>query len=89
MTSRRDFLRAGTGAGLGAVLGVQPLSGAPAVHTRRRVDPTCVASGNGLEAVRIALDALGRGETTVEAVVSSTRQVSSLRWTAARPSAVR
>ncbi|HSM06560.1 MAG TPA: N(4)-(beta-N-acetylglucosaminyl)-L-asparaginase [Longimicrobiales bacterium] len=75
MTSRRDFLRAGTGAGLGAVLGVQPLSGAPAVHTRRRVEPTCVASGNGLEAVRIALDALARGDTTVEAVVQGVNVV--------------
>jgi N4-(beta-N-acetylglucosaminyl)-L-asparaginase len=75
VTTRRDFLRAGTGVGLGAVLGVERLAAAPAVHTRRLVEPVCVASANGLEAVRIALDALSRGDTTVEAVVQGVNVV--------------
>jgi N4-(beta-N-acetylglucosaminyl)-L-asparaginase len=33
------------------------------------VTPVCIASGNGLEAVQVALDALAAGSTTVEAVV--------------------
>ncbi|MEJ2539827.1 MAG: N(4)-(beta-N-acetylglucosaminyl)-L-asparaginase [Gemmatimonadota bacterium] len=70
MTTRRDFLRTGTGAGLGAVLGASRLAAAPAPGVgSRRVDPVCIASGNGLEAVRIALEELDRGATTVEAVV--------------------
>lgn len=70
MTTRRDFLRTGTGAGLGAVVGIHRVPGfqAPAV-VPRRATPVCIASGNGLGAVTRALDELDAGATTIEAVV--------------------
>lgn len=70
MTTRRDFLRAGTGAGLGAAIGLRPtgLLGAPAV-LRKRVVPVCVASGNGIRTVERAMAELDAGELTVDAVV--------------------
>lgn len=70
MTTRRDFIRTSAGAGVGAAFGVLPTAvrGAPAV-IRRRVTPTCVASANGLAAVSRAIQELGRGASTIEAVV--------------------
>lgn len=71
MTTRRDFLRASSFAGVGAALGAarpDSLAAAPA-FLRARVTPVSVASANGLESVRGALDALAQGATTVEAVV--------------------
>ena len=70
MTTRRDFLRTGTGAGLGAVVGLDRLAiPAPPVVRRPVARPVCVASGNGVAAVSRALDELDAGATTVEAVV--------------------
>lgn len=74
MTTRRDFLRASTCAGVSVALGSAPLSAAPLV-TRSRVTPVCIASGNGLEAVQVAMDALASGSTTVEAVVRGVNRV--------------
>jgi N4-(beta-N-acetylglucosaminyl)-L-asparaginase len=71
MTTRRDFLRTTTGAGVGAAVGVvspRALVGAPAV-VRARLTPVCVASANGLGAVARAIDELDGGASTVEAVV--------------------
>lgn len=77
MTSRRDFVRA-TGAGLGAAVvgafpfgseaGAAPLSGAPAVH-RARVRPVAISSDNGQAAVARAMEVMGAGGDTLEAVV--------------------
>lgn len=71
MASRRDFIRT-AGAGLGAAaLGsvpLSPLQGAP--HIRSRVvQPAAIASANGLEAVRHALQTLEDGGDTLEAVI--------------------
>lgn len=71
MTTRRDFLRAGTGIGMGAVIGVAPdrlIEGAPAVHVSR-VTPVSVSSANGLVAVTRAMEELAGGASTIEAVV--------------------
>ena len=71
MATRRDFIRVSAGAGVGATLGgTLPAGGfaAPAVITGR-VEPTCVASGNGVAAVARALEELEAGATTIEAVV--------------------
>ena len=70
MSTRRDFIKASTGVGVGAALGVAPapLSGAPSVVVRR-VTPVCVASGNGLQAVQRALEELAAGASTIDAVV--------------------
>ncbi len=70
MSTRRDFIKAGTGVGVGAALGVVPrtLEGAPAVVVRR-VTPVCIASANGLAAVERAMSELSAGSTTIEAVV--------------------
>ena len=70
MTTRRDFIRASAGMGAGAALGgfPEPLLGAPAV-VLRRVTPTCVASGNGLQAVARAIEELASGASTIDAVV--------------------
>lgn len=71
MTTRRDFLRATTGVGVGAVFGATHpagLLGAPALRPSR-ITPVCVASGNGLAAVSRALAELDAGASTVEAVV--------------------
>jgi N4-(beta-N-acetylglucosaminyl)-L-asparaginase len=70
MTSRREFIRT-AGAGVGAAaLGAVPrsLDGAPYVLTRA-VEPTVVASANGLQAARHALATLHAGGDTLEAVV--------------------
>lgn len=70
MGNRRDFIKTGTGVGVGAALGIVPrtLEGAPAV-IRRRVTPVAVASANGLEAVARAIRELEGGASTIEAVV--------------------
>lgn len=70
MTTRRDFIRTSAGVGAGAALGAlpTPVLGAPAV-VLRSVTPTCVASANGLAAVARAIEELGRGASTIEAVV--------------------
>ncbi len=70
MTTRRDFIRASADMGAGAALGgfPEPLLGAPAV-VLRRVTPTCVASGNGLQAVARAIEELASGASTIDAVV--------------------
>ncbi|MBT8487735.1 MAG: N(4)-(beta-N-acetylglucosaminyl)-L-asparaginase [Gemmatimonadetes bacterium] len=76
MTTRRDFIRTSAGVGAGAALGAFPktLQGAPHVVIRR-VTPTCVASGNGLEAVSRAIQELADGATTIEAVVAGVNLV--------------
>lgn len=70
MGTRRDFIKTGTGVGVGAALGVVPraLEGAPAV-VLRRVTPVCVASANGLGAVDRALRELAGGASTIDSVV--------------------
>ncbi|MFQ5537538.1 MAG: N(4)-(beta-N-acetylglucosaminyl)-L-asparaginase [Gemmatimonadota bacterium] len=70
MSTRRDFIRTTAGAGAGAALGVFPrnLAAAPSV-LRGRVEPVCIASGNGLRAVERAMAELDGGATTIEAVV--------------------
>lgn len=82
MTTRRDFLKTTTGAGVGAALGLGagPLAAeakrarAPAVLTGR-VTPVAVASSNGVGAVQRALDELEGGASTIEAVVSGVNLV--------------
>jgi N4-(beta-N-acetylglucosaminyl)-L-asparaginase len=72
MTSRRDFVKRASGAGLGAaVAGAFPfgdLTAAPAVH-RSRVTPVAIASDNGRETVARAIEVLANGGDTLEAVV--------------------
>ena len=71
MTSRRDFLKTSAGVGMGAAVGIgspKVLTGAPAV-LRSRVAPVAVASGNGLEAVATAFQAVSAGGDTLDAVV--------------------
>lgn len=71
MPSRRDFLRASTGVGVGAALGLPraaPALGAPTV-LRKQVAPVAIASENGLAAVTRALDELESGASTIEAIV--------------------
>ncbi len=71
MTSRRDFIRATAGVGMGTALGAIPtgrLEGAPAVLVRR-VIPTSVASANGRAAVTRAIEVLNRGGDTLDAVI--------------------
>lgn len=70
MTTRRDFIRTSAGVGAGAALGALPkaLEGAPAVLLRR-VTPTCIASANGLGAVRRAIEELAGGASTIDAIV--------------------
>ena len=71
MTSRRDFLKTSAGVGMGAAVGIgspKALTGAPAV-LRSRVAPVAVASGNGLEAVATAFQAVSAGGDTLDAVV--------------------
>ena len=71
MTTRRGFLRATTGAGAGAALGIFPavtLEGAPAVRLRR-VTPVSVSSGNGLAAVSRAMEVMNAGGDTLDAVI--------------------
>lgn len=76
MSTRRDFIRSTAGVGVGAALGVVPreLKAAPAV-VRRRVTPVCVASGNGLAAVTRAMEELGNGAETIEAIVAGVNLV--------------
>jgi N4-(beta-N-acetylglucosaminyl)-L-asparaginase len=72
MTTRRDFLRTTAGAGMGAAMGVVPataLKGAPALHLQA-VTPTAVSSGNGLEAVRTAMEMINAGSDPMDAVVA-------------------
>ncbi len=71
MTSRRDFLKTSAGVGVGAAVGIgsaEALSGAPAVLPGR-VAPVAIASGNGLEAVSTAFQAVSGGDDTLDAVV--------------------
>lgn len=73
MSSRRDFIRTTSGAGVAAALGVAApgvLESAPAVHTRRRVTPVAIASANGLPAVDTAIRRLEEGVSGIEAVVA-------------------
>ena len=82
MATRRDFIRTSAGVGAGAALGAFPkaLEGAPNVVIPR-VTPTCVASGNGLEAVSRAIQALADGATTIEAVVAGVNLVEAVSYT--------
>lgn len=78
MTTRRDFLRAGAGAGLGAALGVTPsggLAAAPYVHTRQDIVPVSVSSSNGLGAVARAMEVVQAGGDTIDAVVQGVNLV--------------
>lgn len=78
MTSRREFVRRATGAGLGAAVvgtfpfgdlgGAAPVSAAPAIH-RSRVTPVAISSDNGRAAVARAMEVLSGGGDTLEAVV--------------------
>jgi N4-(beta-N-acetylglucosaminyl)-L-asparaginase len=82
MTSRREFVKSASGAGVGvAAVGLFPFAGplsgarsglasavAPAVR-RSRVTPVAVASANGLVAVGRAVEVLAAGGDTLEAVV--------------------
>jgi N4-(beta-N-acetylglucosaminyl)-L-asparaginase len=71
MTSRRDFLKTSAGVGVGAAAGIgspRALAGAPAV-LRSRVAPVAIASGNGMEAVATAFQAVSAGGDTLDAVV--------------------
>ena len=71
MTTRRDFLRTTAGVGAGTALGVVPvskLSGAPSILTRR-VTPTSVGSANGRAAVAKAVEVVGAGGDTLDAVI--------------------
>jgi len=73
MSTRRDFIRTSAGAGVGAALGgfPKPLEGGAGAANviTRRVTPVCVASGNGLGAVSRAIEELGNGASTIEAIV--------------------
>lgn len=79
MSTRRDFIRTTTGAGVGAALASTApgriLASAPAVHLKRRVTPVSVASSNGLQAVDTALRELAGGATTIDAVVAGVNHV--------------
>lgn len=72
MASRRDFIRAaGAGFGaaaLGSVSLPERLDGAPRVR-RSVIEPVAIASANGLQAVRHAVQTLNGGGDTLEAAV--------------------
>lgn len=72
-TTRRDFLKASAGAGVGAAVGLgaaKPLAGAPAVRTGGvAAAPVSVASRNGLESVATAVRVVESGGDTADAVV--------------------
>lgn len=77
MRTRRDFLKASAGAGVGmtvAAAGAEPLAGAPAVLKRRNA-PVAVASSNGLGSVATAVDVVARGGDTLDAVVQGVNSV--------------
>lgn len=77
MKSRREFIRtASAGVGAAALGSVIPrsLDGAPHIVTRA-VEPTVVASANGLQAVQHALETLHQGGDTLEAVVEGVNLV--------------
>ena len=77
MPTRRDFIKASTGVGVGAAVGgvtAKPLMGAP--HVRRSaVATTSVGSRNALEAVRTACDVVLRGGDTLDGVVEGVNLV--------------
>lgn len=71
MASRRDFLKTSAGVGVGAAVGMgspRSLAGAPAV-LRSRITPVAIASGNGMEAVATAFQAVSAGDDTLDAAV--------------------
>ena len=71
MASRRDFLKTSAGVGVGAAVGMgspRSLAGAPAV-LRSRITPVAIASGNGMEAVATAFQAVSAGGDTLDAAV--------------------
>jgi N4-(beta-N-acetylglucosaminyl)-L-asparaginase len=78
MTTRRDFIRtAGAGVGaaaLGTLPATRPLEGAPYIRSGV-VAPVVIASANGLEAVRHALETIQSGGDTLEAVVEGVNLV--------------
>lgn len=72
-TTRREFLKAGAAAGLGALgSGLVPAAALARPRTARRGTgrPTVISSRNGLQAVTRAMELLEGGEDTLEAVVS-------------------
>ncbi len=77
MKTRRDFLKASAGAGLGAAVvagGARPLAGAPAVLKLRKA-PVAVASANGLESVATAVGVVADGGDVLDAVVQGVNSV--------------
>lgn len=78
MKTRRDFIKASAGAGLGAAAaagGATPLAAAPAVLLGRRKAPVAVASANGLESVATAVRVVASGGDTLDAVVQGVNSV--------------
>ncbi|MGD8866046.1 MAG: N(4)-(beta-N-acetylglucosaminyl)-L-asparaginase [Gemmatimonadales bacterium] len=69
--TRREFLKAGAMAGLGALAGAGPLEGQPRPTIRRsaEVGPVVISSRNGLAATERAMALLETGTDTLDAVV--------------------
>ncbi|MCA8949094.1 MAG: N(4)-(beta-N-acetylglucosaminyl)-L-asparaginase [Planctomycetes bacterium] len=73
--SRRKFLRAAAvGAAVTPACSVAPAAAAPSVRVRRQ-SPIAVASSNGLEAVRIAVERMQAGMRPVDAAVAGVEVV--------------
>ena len=76
-TTRRGFLKASAGAGVGAAVGLgaaERLAGAPMVRMRPSA-AVSVASANGLESVATAVQVVESGGDTLEAVVQGVNLV--------------
>ena len=78
-TTRRDFLKASAGVGVGAAVSLgasRPLAGAPAVRTGGvAAAPVSVASRNGLGSVATAVRVVEAGGDTADAVVQGVNSV--------------
>jgi N4-(beta-N-acetylglucosaminyl)-L-asparaginase len=76
--NRREFVIAGTAAGLAAAAPVNALAGAPAVRTQGSSRPVVVASGNGQQyknggdktCVETAFERLMKGEDVLDALIA-------------------
>ena len=76
--NRREFVIAGTAAGLAAAAPVNALAGAPAVRTQGSSRPVVVASGNGQQyknggdktCVETAFDRIMKGEDVLDALIA-------------------
>ena len=76
--NRREFVKAGTAAGLAAAAPVNALAGAPAVRTQSTSRPVVVASGNGHQyknggdktAVETAFERMMKGEDVLDALIA-------------------